>query len=296
MNKWILILITILFVGGIFAFSRFSSKGINIGDENKGKITAALEGLGGERENTAKTETAFLYSFSLDDDRDGLSNAEEIIWGSDPRNPDTDSDGFKDGEEVRNNFDPVVAGEGKGKLTERKNLNETQKYLIWSRDKRFSGQQIFDAALVNKFLDTQINTKLSLPTIEIPRDKKGNDDSSEARAKYLVELASTPFPTSITSYQEIAEAAMGGNDLILTLALSELAQTYGAVESLVVPPSALDLHKKQLAIIRQTINFFEDLKNVTRNPLIVEINLRKANEMVGVAQEIDTQKTELNLK
>lgn len=296
MNKWILILIAILFAGGVFVFSRFSSKGINVGNENKGKITAALEGLGGERENTAKTETAFIYSFSLDDDEDGLSNAEEIIWGSDPRNSDTDSDGFKDGEEVRNNFDPLVAGEGKGKLSERKNLNETQKYLIWSGRKRSAGQQIFDATLVNRFLDTEINTKLSLPTVEVSKEKRDSDDSPEARAKYLVELAQTPFPTSITSYQEIAEAAMGGNDLVLTLALSELSQTYSAIELLVVPPSALDIQKKQLAVIRQTINFFEDLRNIAKNPLIVEINLRKADGLVIVAQEIDTQKRELNLK
>lgn len=36
-----------------------------------------------------------------DDDGDGLTNGEERVLGTDPRNPDTDGDGLKDGEEVR---------------------------------------------------------------------------------------------------------------------------------------------------------------------------------------------------
>ncbi|MBI1834161.1 MAG: hypothetical protein HYR90_05050 [Candidatus Andersenbacteria bacterium] len=45
-----------------------------------------------------------------DDDGDGLSNADESIWGADPKNADTDADGFKDGEEVRNSHNPTIAG------------------------------------------------------------------------------------------------------------------------------------------------------------------------------------------
>ncbi|MBI3986072.1 MAG: SBBP repeat-containing protein [Lentisphaerae bacterium] len=36
----------------------------------------------------------------IDSDRDGLSDADEAIWGTDPNNPDTDADGHRDGEEV----------------------------------------------------------------------------------------------------------------------------------------------------------------------------------------------------
>ena len=36
-----------------------------------------------------------------DDDNDGLTNAEERRYGTDPKNPDTDGDGLKDGEEVK---------------------------------------------------------------------------------------------------------------------------------------------------------------------------------------------------
>ena len=49
---------------------------------------------------------------SGDSDGDGLSNEEEIIiWGTDPNNPDTDGDGYFDGDEVEKGYNPN--GEGR---------------------------------------------------------------------------------------------------------------------------------------------------------------------------------------
>src|SRR3989344_9416266 len=45
-----------------------------------------------------------------DADHDGLLNAEEQLYGTDPANPDTDGDGYNDGEEVKNGYNPL--GEG----------------------------------------------------------------------------------------------------------------------------------------------------------------------------------------
>lgn len=45
-----------------------------------------------------------------DPDHDGLNNQQEVIWGSDPFNSDSDGDGFKDGEEVNSGHNPLVPG------------------------------------------------------------------------------------------------------------------------------------------------------------------------------------------
>ena len=45
-----------------------------------------------------------------DPDHDGLDNQQEVIWGSDPFNPDSDGDGFKDGEEVNSGHNPLIPG------------------------------------------------------------------------------------------------------------------------------------------------------------------------------------------
>ena len=47
---------------------------------------------------------------TLDFDGDGLSQTEEIQYGTDPYNPDTDGDGIRDGDEVSAGSDPLHAG------------------------------------------------------------------------------------------------------------------------------------------------------------------------------------------
>jgi len=43
-----------------------------------------------------------------DPDSDGLTNAQEALWNTDPMNPDTDHDGYTDGEEVKAGHNPTI--------------------------------------------------------------------------------------------------------------------------------------------------------------------------------------------
>jgi hypothetical protein len=47
---------------------------------------------------------------AVDTDVDGLTDNEEIEYGTDFENPDSDGDGYKDGEEVRAGYNPLGAG------------------------------------------------------------------------------------------------------------------------------------------------------------------------------------------
>lgn len=51
-------------------------------------------------------------NLTIDSDYDGLLDQEENVYGTDPNNPDTDGDGFKDGDEVKSGYSP----KGDGKL------------------------------------------------------------------------------------------------------------------------------------------------------------------------------------
>ncbi len=48
----------------------------------------------------------------LDSDQDGLTDAEEKLYGTDPHNPDTDGDGYSDGAEVKAGYDPLKPAPG----------------------------------------------------------------------------------------------------------------------------------------------------------------------------------------
>lgn len=47
---------------------------------------------------------------NIDSDNDGLTDADEAKYGTNPNNPDSDGDVFKDGDEVRGGYNPLGAG------------------------------------------------------------------------------------------------------------------------------------------------------------------------------------------
>jgi hypothetical protein len=52
-----------------------------------------------------------VFAASIDTDKDGLSDEEEVYYYTDPNNPDTDGDGYYDGVEVEFDYSPHVGGQ-----------------------------------------------------------------------------------------------------------------------------------------------------------------------------------------
>lgn len=85
----------VLVIGGVFVVNSLKNK------------------AGFEQSTTLATASAPKNAADLlirDEDGDGLRDWEEILWKTDPKNPDTDGDGTPDGAEVREGRDPTVAG------------------------------------------------------------------------------------------------------------------------------------------------------------------------------------------
>lgn len=55
-------------------------------------------------------KSSVLSAIDNDRDDDGLDNTEESYWNTDFQNPDTDGDGFLDGEEIASGHDPLIPG------------------------------------------------------------------------------------------------------------------------------------------------------------------------------------------
>lgn len=66
------------------------------------------------------SKNATGQSIFQDFDGDGLSDSEEISFGTDPYNPDTDGDSYGDGVEVSSGFDPLIKAPGDKIVKEKK--------------------------------------------------------------------------------------------------------------------------------------------------------------------------------
>lgn len=78
-------------------------------EEDTPYLDSDNDGLSNEEEFNSGTN-----AYKADTDEDGLNDFEEIeIYNSDPVNSDTDGDGYKDGDEVKNGYDPLRAGDFK---------------------------------------------------------------------------------------------------------------------------------------------------------------------------------------
>ncbi|OGY30894.1 MAG: hypothetical protein A3C02_03370 [Candidatus Andersenbacteria bacterium RIFCSPHIGHO2_02_FULL_45_11] len=95
----ILIFLILGVLGGTVALiiARFRTTGIDVSQNPQ---TSTLPG--------ANTGGQQVVDPTGDSDADGLTNADEKIWGTNPNAQDTDNDGFKDGEEVAANHNPTI--------------------------------------------------------------------------------------------------------------------------------------------------------------------------------------------
>ena len=72
------------------------------------------------------SKKAISESIFQDFDGDGLSDSEEVSFGTDPHNPDTDGDGYRDGVEVKSGFDPLIKAPGDKIVKEKKIVSNVE--------------------------------------------------------------------------------------------------------------------------------------------------------------------------
>lgn len=95
---------------GIIAFV-FTSLGKKPTNSTQNTTNQTTNTTNATTSNTTNTVT--VADPTADPDGDALTNQEEAKYGTDPNNPDSDGDTFKDGAEVEKGFNPL----GAGKLT-----------------------------------------------------------------------------------------------------------------------------------------------------------------------------------
>ncbi|MBT4849406.1 rhodanese-like domain-containing protein [Candidatus Parcubacteria bacterium] len=105
----------------------------------------------------------------MDSDGDGLTDLEEVTYGTNPHNADTDGDSYSDGEEVANGYDPLGSGKTKeniekGDANDQLAIGAQANENIDTSDNTFvSNVEITDAStsFINEYYSNMANSKLT---------------------------------------------------------------------------------------------------------------------------------------
>lgn len=112
------VLVSFLVLGGVFAYNKWIKKPEVKNEETKITKEERQVTEGDTDEDGMPDEWEKKYGLNLEDARDALfdpdfdklTNLDEYKYGTDPNNPDTDNDGYQDGEEVKAGYNPKGAG------------------------------------------------------------------------------------------------------------------------------------------------------------------------------------------
>jgi hypothetical protein len=251
-------------------------------------IVASYAFLSLAEENSSTENNIFI-----DSDQDGLSDAEEKVYGTNAQNPDSDGDGYSDGVEVKSGFNPLKAApedrtdflkisESTPLIKEKNDNNLTDKMAQIMADSinnsnngemSLNGiQAIVDEALAG---ETDISfPKIDLAEIKIkkqnystlPKEKqllKRKEDFSKYAAAISYVLASNS-PSPITSGNDVASSfqalfkniatAITAQDFSSVEALGKNAEkTLGQMKNIEVPFELVDLHIKGLQFVQYSV-------------------------------------------
>ncbi|HEY4484217.1 MAG TPA: hypothetical protein VI978_00665 [Candidatus Paceibacterota bacterium] len=254
------------------------------------------------------------YEDSDDFDHDGLKNAEEAVWGSDPYNPDTDGDGYLDGEEVFSDHSPTQANDDSlAKTREFLGLNSTERlaYLvtggILSGDLKTGNPQIYAQSVDNTATATVYSVLSALEDINVGEEIKNLvPDSKESQEKYLNEIFKVVSG-------DITELLLGQpKELVLLFSPDQnntsreiytdeqkeriktkflqhsikFSQAFDQLNNTEVPQSLSNIHKKTLTLLKKLELYYRSIALSADDPLKQMIVLGNLQSVYLEAQPI----------
>lgn len=209
-----------------------------------------------------------------DADHDGLTNTEESYWNTDFQNPDSDGDGFKDGEEVASGHDPTVAGPNDILETgNAKNVTQKISSLILSglyegslksdnQNYDASSQQLADAVVEQANINETLTGQ--------PKALKLLEVSSANQTQYAQKIS--PVLKSIAanltqSYLDVL-SNLGNSkmDDLITAQEDIIQQDINTLQNLSVPKNWGTPHAELILLLQQIVKDYSLLKNVINDP------------------------------
>lgn len=229
------------------------------------------------------------YSYYADEDKDGLSNAKEFIFGSNPFDPDTDDDGVLDGEEINTGMDPLVAGKS---LTERKSDNLSVRYFLWlQKDKNIIDGKI-DQTLLSEFFNTQAPEALALSDENL--SSVPEDASVLSLTEYLEKIGRITLPLAARGYIQIIEEFNSEETSALQATSQQIELALLDISRIVPPEQARDHYRKMVTILSTFKQMLDDVPKIATDPVRIEAHKRKMPQLLVLASEADRELQVLN--
>ncbi len=263
-NKIKLSLIFLVLIALFSVFTFFSSLG--------NKIPPSLTGNLGD---------SLLPQVEEDADHDGLTNREESYWNTDFQNPDTDGDGFLDGEEVSSGHNPLKPGPD-DKLSPL-NLTDKIKTLVvgglYSEDLKPDNQQ-FESSINNLSAVIVDDFYQSLP-LQNPQIILINN-SKESQEFYLKNTVQIIKQLLLTPSNDIGPRTTGDQYIVLLSGLkNNFKDAYQNLVQMSVPESWQEIHYDLLDIINRSMMDYESLGSYQSDPYRAYIALEDIKNMDG---------------
>lgn len=221
------------------------------------------------------------YRFDVDADTDGLPDALEFVYRTDALRADTDGDGYADGSEVANDYDPAIAGSAR---LAAQPANLTQRYLAWARH-----PTTLDTSRVIAFLSREPDLVFRLPDVNPAELRISTASNAGQLAAYREAVAGLALPQGIESYNDLARDALENRFDETDRIAAELGELVSSWQAREVPTQAKSVHAKLVGLLRLTRELFTELHNAKTDPVRIIWNMERGRALAAVAQDIQRE-------
>lgn len=251
-----------------------------------------------ETKNTKLITSLFKQQSEKDLDNDGLKNWEEDLWKTDPNNPDTDGDGTLDGDEIKENRNPLVKGPDDIFIVKDLSLdNNFGENLAKDIGENLISEYLFlkNNDLLNEknkeiLIENIVGDKLNLIRTENNEKIYSIDDIVTTKKEDLDTLTEYSLALKrvlskgmkLENEASILERSLNNNDPVILDKLDISIKTYEIMGEellkLIVPESFVENHLKAINSIKNINYSVKNMKLVFENPLKTLSTLSLYNE------------------
>jgi len=263
--------------------------------------------------NLAQKETIDFNvpSAEIDSDQDGLSDAMEALYKTDPNNYDTDGDGYKDGDEVANGYDPIIKSPDDKIDHSVTTINTassplpsppsfTQQFVNRTGIVPTKENLLASETEVNQFIN-ETNARGVLPIILDSDIKIINSSGKTAIIKYLDTLSvdkNTKLkpitPEQITA--AFTALTQQDNPTPLTKIITDLENNAAIFRAVEVPKEVTELHKKYLSAVLALLDDTRMLKNYKSDYVSALVAASRLEGLKPVFTEVEDEIKALETK